>query len=180
MIESNAVLSADRRYRYQLTRTWDATLGRVVWVLLNPSRADERNDDMTVTKCRVFATRWGYGGIEIVNLLAKRSSRPSGLRAYADPVGPENARYLRSALGSGATVVVGWGASIRQTCRTLDDAQQLEDAFMVMAKEHDVVPLCLGTTITGHPRHPSRRGYETPVVRWEDSLLYADPVAITP
>jgi hypothetical protein len=79
-VKSGAELSACRTYRYRLWRQWDADLAPVVWVMLNPSTADESADDPTIRKCIGFAQRWGYGGIEVVNLYAYRSPDPRQLK----------------------------------------------------------------------------------------------------
>ena len=53
----DAILSDDRVYRYMLERTWDCRKERVLFVMLNPSTADEKEDDPTITRCLGFATR---------------------------------------------------------------------------------------------------------------------------
>ncbi len=49
---NGAILSG--RYRYLLWRTWDETCPRLLWVLLNPSKADEQTDDPTLRRCSRF------------------------------------------------------------------------------------------------------------------------------
>lgn len=44
-IRRSADLSDCETYRYDLTREWDSDLPKVVWIMLNPSIADERVDD---------------------------------------------------------------------------------------------------------------------------------------
>lgn len=61
------------RYRYLLWRTWDMTRPRLLWVLLNPSTADDQTDDPTLRRCIRFSRDWQYGGLEIVNLFAFRT-----------------------------------------------------------------------------------------------------------
>ncbi len=50
----SACISADEQYRYRLDRTWDLELGKVLFVMLNPSRANGLKDDHTITKCIRF------------------------------------------------------------------------------------------------------------------------------
>ena len=50
-MEKSAILSADRKYRYVLTRIWDEAKSTVVFIGLNPSTADEETDDPTIRKC---------------------------------------------------------------------------------------------------------------------------------
>ncbi len=82
-LESDAELSACGRYRYRLTRVWDRSRPRCLWVMLNPSTADERSLDPTARRCFDFSLSWGCGALEAVNLFALRSSDPGAL--YRNP-----------------------------------------------------------------------------------------------
>ncbi|SCN40023.1 Uncharacterized protein BC067498_05212 [Bacillus cereus] len=45
-------------HRYSLTRGWDITNeNRTLFIMLNPSTADEQHDDMTTKRCINFAKR---------------------------------------------------------------------------------------------------------------------------
>lgn len=50
-MKTSAYFSKDRVYRYDLWRQWDASRGYAMFVGLNPSTADEDNDDPTVRRC---------------------------------------------------------------------------------------------------------------------------------
>ncbi|TMC73897.1 MAG: DUF1643 domain-containing protein [Chloroflexi bacterium] len=132
-----ATFSADRRYRYRLWRRWDRTRPIVAFVMLNPSTADARHDDPTIRRCLGFARRWGYGGIEVVNLFAYRATDPRALRTVRDPVGRANRGHIQSALRRATLVIVAWGARA--------DGSLL--AELAEAR-------CLGLTRAGQPRHP--------------------------
>lgn len=106
---SSAVISADGRYRYRLYREWDASLPVVLFVMLNPSTADDRIDDPTVRRVIGFAKSWGYGGVYVANLFAFRSTDPKGLLHTADPIGPENARHIQELVSVVDRVVYAWG-----------------------------------------------------------------------
>ena len=136
-------------YRYLLWRTWDYAVARLLWVLLNPSTADERSDDQTLRRCMSFSRAGGYGRVEIVNLFAYRTPYPQRLRHAADPVGGENDRYLAEAAQRAGGIVVAWGT---------DGAYQRRDrAVLALLERHAARPLlCLGTTRDGSPRHPLR------------------------
>ena len=62
MMQRRAVLSGDREYRYSLERIWQPLKPRVLWLMLNPSTADENFDDATIRRCVGFSQRWGFGG----------------------------------------------------------------------------------------------------------------------
>lgn len=88
--ESRAVFSDCRKYRYELWRVWNEELGIVAFIGLNPSTADEINDDPTVKRCCEYARLWKYGGICMLNLFSFRATNPEKMLAEADPIGSEN------------------------------------------------------------------------------------------
>lgn len=104
-----ASFSACRQYRYTLHRIWQPRRPLLCWVLLNPSTADETRDDPTIRRCITRAINAGFGGVEIVNLFAWRSTYPSGLTQTDDPIGPENDAAIFAAVQRAARVVCGWG-----------------------------------------------------------------------
>ena len=148
--EFDALLSPCGLYRYWLTRIWDRSKPVLVVVMVNPSKADHRVNDPTISRLIAFAKRWGYGGFLVVNLNALRSSDPAELRRAADPIGPDNSMHLAAALDRGGPVLVAWG----------NDGIFLDGdkRFLRMASARGVQLLCLGTTSGGHPKHPQARG----------------------
>jgi hypothetical protein len=52
----------ERNRRYQLWRIWEQEKPLLLYILLNPSRANAEADDKTVTKLIRFSRSWGYGG----------------------------------------------------------------------------------------------------------------------
>jgi hypothetical protein len=77
--------------------------------MLNPSTADAEKFDPTVRRCFGFARDWGFGGLEVVNLFALRSTYPEQLKKVSDPVGPENDAVIRRAVKAADLVVASWG-----------------------------------------------------------------------
>ncbi len=132
-------------YRYSLRRTWNRHGPRIVWVCLNPNRADATHDDPTIRRCIGFSRRWGFGSLEVVNLFALRARDPKALRSAADPVGPGNDAALRSALRRADCVVAAWGAHGRLGDRDRAAARWLRSARTLR---------CFGLTRDGQPRHP--------------------------
>lgn len=142
---ASAVFSADRIYRYQLTRTWDDR-PPMVFVMLNPSTASAAQDDATIRRCVTFARREDAGGIAVVNLFAYRATSPAALRGTPDPVGPLNDAFIRGACPPGRAVIAAWGAHGALAGRAATVTGMLAAAG---------VPLhSLGVTGQGHPRHP--------------------------
>lgn len=136
-----------RRYRYVLTREWEKGSATVVFILLNPSTADETKDDPTIKRCIAFAKRWGYGAVKVLNLFALRSTYPEKLYHDEDPVGPDNFSVIREECkGKEVWIIVGWGNH-----GTLHDrGRYLIEALVGWG----YTPYCFGLTKIGQPRHP--------------------------
>ena len=64
-VQRSAEFSECRLYRYSLRIVWGTALPLASFVGLNPSTADEWQDDPTVRRCRTFAESWNCGGLLI-------------------------------------------------------------------------------------------------------------------
>ena len=155
VVTSTAELSPDGRYRYALRRTWGAG-PEMLWVLANPSSADASSDDPTLRRCVRFARDHGCGGLAVVNLWAWRATDPRTLHGVADPVGPDNDRWIaRLGRQVGGPVVLGWGVQASQ-----------ERVATVLGLLGRRPKHCLGLTRAGHPRHPLYVPAETKLRPW--------------
>ena len=159
-MEKYAVFNENRTHRYVLQRRWGN--GRLmVWVMLNPSTADETIDDPTIRRCMGFALHRGcdgslWGGIHVVNVMAFRATSPKECLAADDPFGPLNAKYLREAEHySGGRVVCAWGAKA--------PAKYVKLALEALSPAK---LFCLGTTKDGSPKHPLYLAGDTEIVRY--------------
>lgn len=132
-------------YRYRLTREWDDR-PPLVFVMLNPSRADAEVDDPTIRRCIGFAHDLGFGGMTALNLFALRTPHPAELKTATDPVGPENDAHLEALVHAGGTIIAAWGTHGALRGRDL--------AFRNLAQSADKELLSLGRTRAGQPRHP--------------------------
>lgn len=146
-LSAGATFSSTRQYRWTLWRSWART-SQVVFIMLNPSTADETVLDPTLRRCEGFAKRWGFGGMRICNLFALRSTDPAALYAADDPIGLDNDRaiILTCGLPFVQLVVCGWGVHGGHRQRAAHVARLLQSI--------QVEPYCLGTTKEGHPKHP--------------------------
>lgn len=112
---AHATFSACGKYRYALRRRWNSGASKIcTFIMLNPSTADETNDDPTVRRCIGFAQKWNYDALLVLNLFAFISSNPQEMLAASDPIGPENDRHLLDAAGDatafGNRIVCAWGS----------------------------------------------------------------------
>lgn len=141
-----AVLSECRQYRYSLTRIWDPGKGLVHFVMLNPSTADENDDDPTIRRCIGFAESWNAGGIHITNLFALRTPNPKELYMHASPISKdnlfENDSFIISGMNRSSITVFAWGAHGGLLDRDKAVIKLIPEAY------------CLGLTKSGKPKHP--------------------------
>lgn len=151
----SAILSVDGRYRYTLTREWDDSLSKLVFVMLNPSTADAELDDPTIRRCIGFAKREGFGGLRVVNLYAYRATDPRELKRCIDPVGPDNDMYLTMVFADAPVVVAAWGVNA--------DSYRVRQVRKMLG---DTPILCLGATKAGHPQHPLYIAGNAPLRIW--------------
>ena len=149
----SAIFSEDRRYRYLLRRRVGNSTWRVLFIMLNPSMADEERNDPTIRRCIGFGQDWGFGLLDVVNLFAMMSTDPRALLKAEDPIGPDNDAAIRAALEVADTVVLAWGN------HALDHKERAA-AVAEMAREV-VRPYCLGLTLRGAPKHPLRLSKDT-------------------
>lgn len=78
-IDKGADFSNDRKYRYALWRVWDRSLPLVMFIGLNPSTANEVDNDPTIKSVCRIAKNNGYGGVYMMNCFAYISTDPNGL-----------------------------------------------------------------------------------------------------
>lgn len=132
-----------------------------MFIMLNPSTADEHENDPTIRKCMYYAERWGFDELVVANLFALRSPEPSYLYTSPhDPIGPDNKEHLENAVYdvvkryspfkiSGirdGIVVCGWGK----------DGNYMDQGETVLGwlENIPVRPYFLQKNLDGTPTHP--------------------------
>ena len=108
-MKNSAKLSSCRKYRFALWRTWDDKIPYALFIGLNPSTADETEDDPTLIRCMNFAKSWGYGGVVMSNIFAYRATAPKDMMKVKDPVGKNNDKWILKLAKDAGVVVAAWG-----------------------------------------------------------------------
>ncbi len=140
-METQAELSSCRKYRYALFRTWSDEKDKVMFIGLNPSTADEVEDDRTIKRCISYAKQWGYGGIIMGNLFAYRATSPEEMMKSTDPIDPENDIWLKRLAVQVDIVVAMWG----NRGGFLNRSKEVINLFPNL--------MCLRITGAGQPHH---------------------------
>jgi hypothetical protein len=155
-ISSNGMLAAaadfgadfsnDRKYRYSLWRIWDKTKPLVMFVGLNPSTANETDNDPTIRSVGRIAKANGYGGFYMMNCWAYISTDPEKLREHRfnELICEWNDNMLTVIKAKCKDVVFAWGsfAIVRETGRDKELAEMFPNAKALFINKN------------GSPKHP--------------------------
>lgn len=165
---SAALYSRCESYRYALTREWAPDRPRLLYIMLNPSKATEAHNDPTIERCERRASALGFGAIRATNLFAWRETDPAVLRRVDDPVGPANDAVIATSLTAwlrdgGDVALCSWGVHGTFRGRSAEVCRILQDCGTAL--------FCLGTTRGGHPRHPLYVPYATRPEPWVPPAL---------
>lgn len=162
--QSGALFSPCCKWRYSLWRLWreDAlelaatqNFRRcVAFIGLNPSTADEEQNDPTVRRCIGFAKDWGFGGLLMLNLYGFRATDPRVMKRFSEPVGPETDHWLAFYAARVGRIVACFGSHAAPA--------RVAELKRVINRRMD----CLGTTISGMPKHPLYLLGATPLSTW--------------
>lgn len=154
-IPKGAIFSDDGRYRYALWRVWSTYKKPLMFIGLNPSTANQFNDDPTITRLIKRAAQDEFGGVLAGNLYALVSSDPKVLTQSADPIGAENDFYLNQMVSMSKTVLCAWGSFSAISNNPINDV-------LKMINE----PFCLGINNDGKPKHPLYISYHRPLTKY--------------
>ena len=128
---------------------------------MNPSVANSKNNDRTLTRIINFSSQWGYKIIYIINLFALISKSPFELRSSYDPVGKNNDLITFKVLdfwsrNGNCDLWLGWGdqgvlkGRDKKVIEMINKISSLNSKKNMFSKS----PLVLGISKKGNPRHP--------------------------
>jgi len=145
----NAVFSDDRVYRYALQREWDKSKSKVLFIGLNPSSADENEDDNTLTRCINFADSWGYGGIYMANLFSFIDTYQDDIWSAENPIGDETNDWLIKLAKEADKTIVCWGNGSKDFF-----FYGRVGAVLEIFRQNNISLFCLKQNQTKMPAHP--------------------------
>ena len=156
-------------YRTLYWNIWDETLPALLAMMLNPSTADHRQRDNTVTLLVNRAARTKHGGLIIGNSADIRATDPKHMLTSKAPQSPANQAAIRALLQiRPATLLCAWGDNI---------SEEMERHILDVVAKSGVTPHALGITKSRRPKHPLRIGYETTMKPW---LTQPEPMGEIP
>lgn len=165
-MKREATISADGRYRFDLTRTvedhcgctrcvdFDCVYshrvqpGHVLWICANPSTADAYEDDPTERRMWGFSTGWGYGKMIVTNINPFRSTDPKKTEVPYSSALLLNEATIKQHAHAAALIICAWGNNALRPVYTNRVIESLR-----MTAPGGVLHT-LGFTMAGQPKHP--------------------------
>jgi hypothetical protein len=160
LMERGAEFNEDRTRRHKLWRIWNRSKPILIVIGMNPSKADEFDNDATVDRVERRAVLLGYGGIIMINMLdiIETDSRKLDQMPTSNLCSKANTDLLLWALNEAkerrADILCGWGKP----------GQKYGSVawFATQANRADVTLFCLKRNADGSPVHPLYQPYEKP------------------
>ena len=133
-----ASFSIDKKERYSLSREWDKSKNKILYIMFNPSRADDDRDDPTIRRLINFTKKFDYGGFLVGNIFTKITPNPKEIDKSGG-ITDKNFEELLKLINKVDQIVYAWGNSIEEPR---------------IFKELILKPKCFGKNFNGTPKHP--------------------------
>jgi hypothetical protein len=158
----SAVFSPCGTWRLRLDRECGGTGPVIAGIMVNPSKAGAEVNDHTVMKWFGFSRILNAKRFILANKFAHVATDVKELRHVADPVGPENDRYIEQVLRDADVHIVAWGPLAKLPPGLRNRWRDV----VAIADKVGCRLMCWGTAQDGHPRHPLMLAYSTPLIEW--------------
>jgi len=143
MIDQGAIFSTDRKHRHYLWRIWDDENPMVMFIGLNPSTANESENDPTIKSVIRISKANGYGGVYMMNCWSYIATKPENLIIHPEETAG-NDDLLKTIGKRCLNIVFAWGnfKIVRDTGRDKELLEMFPRA------------LALHINKNGTPKHP--------------------------
>lgn len=153
-VDKGASFSKCRKYRYALWRIWDSSKPLVMFIGLNPSTANEHENDPTIRSVERISRHNGYGGFYMMNCFPYVSTDPSQLYACSHSV--YNEEWLKEVSQKCKDVVFAWG--------NFEVVKKLGVDYILSRLFPNAKALHINKN--GSPKHPLYCKSDTKLVKW--------------
>ena len=158
-IKCEAIFSDDRMHRVLWKRVWDKDKPLACVIMINPCQADTLVTDTTTELVVKNIARLGdYGGVSIVNLFSKLTSKLD-FRSLELLNDVSNDVYIKKAAEEAAVVVLAWGKSGSTNMKIYHRSEQV--LTILEAYKDKLRVISDGVREGCHPLTPSLRA------RWD-------------
>ena len=137
-ISRSADISNDKKDRFSLSRIWDSKKPKALYIMLNPSYADDELDDPTIRRLIFFSKKFKFGGFYVTNLFTQITPYPKELNMDNNSK-KKNLKIISELIKKSDLIVYAWGNLV---------SEPLQLRKLIES------PLCFGINKNGTPRHP--------------------------
>lgn len=137
-ISRSADISNDKKERFSLSRIWDSKKPKVLYIMLNPSYADDELDDPTIRRLIFFSKKFRFGGFYVTNLFTQITPYPKELN-MDNHLKKKNLKIINELIKKSNLIVYAWGNLVSEP----KELMKLIES-----------PLCFGMNKNGTPKHP--------------------------
>lgn len=137
-ISRSADISNDKKDRFSLSRIWDSKKPKALYIMLNPSYADNESDDPTIRRLIFFSKKFKFGGFYVTNLFSQITPYPKELN-MDNNLKKKNLKIISELIKKSDLIVYAWGNLV---------SEPIELRKLIES------PLCFGINKNGTPRHP--------------------------
>ena len=133
-----ADISNDKKDRFSLSRIWDSKKPKALYIMLNPSYADDESDDPTIRRLIFFSKKFKFGGFYVTNLFTQITPYPKELNMDNNSK-KKNLKIISALIKKSDLIVYAWGNLV---------SEPLQLRKLIES------PLCFGINKNGTPKHP--------------------------
>ena len=133
-----ADISNDKKDRFSLSRIWDSKKPKALYIMLNPSYADDESDDPTIRRLIFFSKKFKLGGFYVTNLFTQITPYPKELNMDNNSK-KKNLIIISELIKKSDLIVYAWGNLV---------SEPIELRKLIES------PLCFGINKNGTPKHP--------------------------
>ena len=137
-ISRSADISNDKKDRFSLSRIWDSKKPKALYIMLNPSYADDESDDPTIRRLIFFSKKFKFGGFYVTNLFSQITPYPKELNMDNNSK-KKNLKIISELIKKSDLIVYAWGNLV---------SEPIELRKLIES------PLCFGINKNGTPKHP--------------------------
>lgn len=156
-------ISSDCKYRYvleiPLTYSKESNCKTVIVILKNPSKANENESDVTITRVCNAAKENGYSHIKIFNMFPYKSTSAKAVKEFIESKKYQkhidiNDKYLKDAVLQVEDIVFAWGTNTISHSKQISmEYQKRKNIIINMCKSKNTLMVNGGTK---EPLHGQR------------------------
>ena len=155
-IKCEAIFNDDRTHRYLWRRVWDKEKPVIAVIMLNPCLSDNIITDTTTSLVVNNVARLGeYGGVEILNLYSKLTTKLIFKESDEELNDKENDKYILKSVVASAKTILAWGMAASNNTRI--EERVVEVINLIQGYHDKLYMLSDGERIGLHPLTPSVR-----------------------